>query len=469
MAEERLRRNLDRALDPGPDFPSHLWLSRTMAALERENPERSPGNRAPFGRTSSNWPLLTRRLAAVLAVIVLAVAATAGFIAIHRLVAPTPAPAGVPTTSPLPIGPSSDIDCSTNCVATHLTFVTAKLVWAVFDSSDGREVIYRSDDGGLHWLAEATWSGHDSLAAVNDMVSSADGKEALFVSADDPTRPTIFYTYDGGRRWTSFGVPRGVQVAPCVYLGCNGPFGVQSYFLNTREGWIVGSVPTSMGAQLYHTIDSGAHWSLLARIDPTNIDLMHGQLLFASSSIGWFVPDYTFTPEVAETVFRTIDGGRSWEPRTLEAPPGQSSPFLYPLQGMKLFNESEGVIELHDTTGCGGCGPNFVYTTSDGGSTWSARQLPSTGIVDFVDAHHWIVYDGGIERSDNGGVTWERISPTFSGVPRGAPVQVGLMSFVDPSDGYAVTCGRDLIVTHDGGANWALINLPFPQQLDCPF
>src|SRR5579864_9598651 len=115
------------------------------------------------------------------------------------------------------------------------------------------------------------------------MVSSADGKEALFVSADDPTRPTIFYTYDGGRRWTSFGVPRGVQVAPCVYLGCNGPFGVQSYFLNTREGWIVGSEPTSMGAQLYHTTDSGAHWSLLARIDPTKIDLMHGQLLFASS------------------------------------------------------------------------------------------------------------------------------------------------------------------------------------------
>ncbi len=33
MADETLRRNLDRAFDPGPDFPQRLLLSRTMAAL----------------------------------------------------------------------------------------------------------------------------------------------------------------------------------------------------------------------------------------------------------------------------------------------------------------------------------------------------------------------------------------------------------------------------------------------------
>jgi sugar lactone lactonase YvrE len=39
MAEERLRRNLDRAFDPGPDFPNRLLLSRTMAMLASVRPE----------------------------------------------------------------------------------------------------------------------------------------------------------------------------------------------------------------------------------------------------------------------------------------------------------------------------------------------------------------------------------------------------------------------------------------------
>lgn len=36
MANETLRRNLDRAFDPGPDFPDPLLLSRTMATLDAE-------------------------------------------------------------------------------------------------------------------------------------------------------------------------------------------------------------------------------------------------------------------------------------------------------------------------------------------------------------------------------------------------------------------------------------------------
>ena len=34
MAEETLRRNLDGAFDPGPDFPDPRLLSRAMAAVD---------------------------------------------------------------------------------------------------------------------------------------------------------------------------------------------------------------------------------------------------------------------------------------------------------------------------------------------------------------------------------------------------------------------------------------------------
>src|SRR5438105_11297263 len=36
MAEEILRRNLDRAFGPGPDFPHPSLLSRTMAAVRQD-------------------------------------------------------------------------------------------------------------------------------------------------------------------------------------------------------------------------------------------------------------------------------------------------------------------------------------------------------------------------------------------------------------------------------------------------
>src|SRR5260221_8427866 len=47
MAEEMLRRNLDRAYDPGPDFPSPSLVPQTLASLGAEM--------LPAGRTRVGW------------------------------------------------------------------------------------------------------------------------------------------------------------------------------------------------------------------------------------------------------------------------------------------------------------------------------------------------------------------------------------------------------------------------------
>lgn len=110
MAEERLRRNLDIALDAGPDFPSRLWLSRTMAAIEKEAPRSTRARGIGGGTELFDLLFRSRRLAAVVALIALAVGATAGLLAIHSKVGPAPAP--VPSTTgkadvreyPFPVG-----------------------------------------------------------------------------------------------------------------------------------------------------------------------------------------------------------------------------------------------------------------------------------------------------------------------------------------------------------------------------
>ena len=90
MAEERLRRNLDDAFDPGPGFPDALLASRTMAALERA--DRTARRRPDMGRrTGRARPRLSPVLAAALIALLLGLA-LGGFLALQHLFRP-PEPA----------------------------------------------------------------------------------------------------------------------------------------------------------------------------------------------------------------------------------------------------------------------------------------------------------------------------------------------------------------------------------------
>jgi len=93
MANETLRRNLDRAFDPGPDFPDRLLVSRTMATLDAE---AKIGGRGRERRgIALLWPQTGRRLAAALLIVVLATAAVGVYLVAHRAIS-EPVPAGPP-------------------------------------------------------------------------------------------------------------------------------------------------------------------------------------------------------------------------------------------------------------------------------------------------------------------------------------------------------------------------------------
>ena len=86
MAEHALRGNLDRAFDPGPDFPDRLLVSRTMAAIDGDaTAYRGVVRRRP-PRVLTGPSL---RLVAALLLLVLAVAAFGIFLAVHQYAKPT--------------------------------------------------------------------------------------------------------------------------------------------------------------------------------------------------------------------------------------------------------------------------------------------------------------------------------------------------------------------------------------------
>src|ERR1700693_1924038 len=86
MAEETLRRNLDSAFDPGPDFPHPLLLSRTMAILDAKAKTAGRGRERLMShpRFSAALPRRNLQLVAAALVVVLAVAAVAAFLAINQ-------------------------------------------------------------------------------------------------------------------------------------------------------------------------------------------------------------------------------------------------------------------------------------------------------------------------------------------------------------------------------------------------
>jgi photosystem II stability/assembly factor-like uncharacterized protein len=461
MAEETLRRNLMRAFDAGPEFPHPLLLSRAMAALELE--DRVPRDRSRRARPAWIMPAV----AALLAVVIVATLVLVG-----RGLRPahtTPAgPRGVATSKPIRVDPPSDAGCPSQCQAmpVALTYVSPNVIWAVVHSRSGHSTIYRTNDGGQHWEAQASWDNPSSqlepmttsvLRPSEHMEVSADGREALFVTLWGELGASVLHTTDGGAHWASFGFPLAAQPTK------------PAFFLNTREGWVVTRGSVANSDDIYHTTDSGAHWNLSASVaSRPGFDLVHGQIEFQSSTAAWFVPEYANDSSIARTVFFTADRGATWQQRTLGNLP--ITPIEYKpnrfatmtaaaIIGIRFFNQREGVIETQSV----GIGGTFVYTTSDGGSTWSAPRLIPDPVISFVDVNHWIDLangtNGELLTTSDAGKTWEPV-PGSAG-----SFGLGRIDFVDTSDGLGWNggCPPNAVITHDGGSHWAELNLPFAQ------
>lgn len=107
----------------------------------------------------------------------------------------------------------------------------------------------------------------------------------------------------------------------------------------------------------------------------------------------------------------------------------------------------------------GGGNLGFVMSR-DGGVSWSKLADGVGGPVDFHQmdvskADHTVIYGvhGGLQRSTDGGQTWERVGPAPEGL-------IGLaVSGEDPDRVYAATRGG-LLVSTDGGQGWQTAREP---------
>jgi hypothetical protein len=490
MADDTLKRNLDRAFDPGPDFPHPLLISRTMAMLDAEAKTAGRGQERRMRDRRQPWAMTL--VAALLALaVVAALLFTARSLHPKQVTPANPVPHGVglcqvgcavDSKAPIPAKPAAVTSCppEIDCGTGYPQFASANVGYITrsYQTNPGSMFLYRTDDGGVHWSSQLSWDGPGATA----IRISTDGREALVVGSEDERGDAaLFHTTDAGGHWTALGLP--ISAAP----------GSMVSFLNPREGWVLSMGPTAgrLGgsplADMFRTADSGAHWNLVARLDVTvqfshssAIGSVGGILTMVNASHGWFFPNDFAASTLTPWMYATTDGGATWHVQTIAAMNGVQFSGGSAIQQLEFFNDQEGVLEV--TTGRCACLESetggvraYVYTTSDGGDHWTdPTPVPTSGQqfwepMVFIDAKSWAAWPsfGGLQRTNDAGQHWHLLAPGLrSDMYRGfGPVWFG---FLDSSHGWAFFfdllnpngSSTELYRTSNGGAIWNRVGLP---------
>jgi photosystem II stability/assembly factor-like uncharacterized protein len=242
--------------------------------------------------------------------------------------------------------------------------------------------------GGVGTILATTDGGHTWVRQYAgsetikrfDFVTTAEGW-ALGTKA-------LLHTTDGGRTWRPVGEPgRPLQqvdfVASTVGVGIAGT-ALHLEFVTSVVGWGIA------GTTLYRTQDGGRTWQ--AQSTPLPI----GGVCFVDQAHGWVVN----AQQAPTAILSSADGGRTWHPTTL--PPGTGGPTGYANGGgwaQTLRCARPRVLwDLFDFGGYAGGEGYALYRSADGGHHWRAiaqnqnvvkaapGPAPLPGDLDVVDA-----------------------------------------------------------------------------------
>ncbi len=198
-------------------------------------------------------------------------------------------------------------------------------------------------------------------------------------------------------------------------------------FVNDKTGYIMGNYNNLV----LKTIDGGLHWFPL--------DINYNEYPYITN-IFFINEDLGFITGEEGMIFKTTDGGKSWELKTL----GYNN-----FKSIGFIDENTGFI----------CGTSrSLYKTSDSGKTWTKVDLNDlqSGSVfkDIVftseQTGYILTQDGQILSTSDSGNSWEIISKVSTDYAE-------QLLFVDENVGYVVGgwSGATLFKTSDGGGTWS--------------
>jgi len=286
----------------------------------------------------------------------------------------------------------------------------------------------------------------------------------------------IYSTSGGGKSWRLVTLP-----------GCYGCGNTHLSFLNARDGYALAAGPSAQGKlieRLYVTSDGGSQWKLVAPLS------FYGQMIFTDRQHGWVISDATgwkqtrccTTPMNGDHVYRTVDGGRSWQRVVLPTPAAYTGERQI-ATWMRFFDTRHGLIGSLVVDRATNRFRLLVAATSNRGGSWNvqttppATEEPQTGgdipsaSFSATSMNDWMLFSRTkplLFRTVDGGRSWSTVPVS----PRPKPMFVWAPDFATSSQGWAVfpagDSGAALVRTSDGGRTWTPLAPPMPKQRPVP-
>ena len=281
----------------------------------------------------------------------------------------------------------------------------------------------------------------------------------------------IYKTTDGGVNWDAIFDDQPVQSIGALGVSLTDP---NIVWAGTGEGKIRSHI--SIGQGIYKSTDAGATWTLMGleqtgriprlAIHPTDPDIVYVCAL-----------GHSYGPQQERGVYRTMDGGQSWE-RILfvDENTGCSDIALDPVNPRNLF-AGTWQLEIHTYGRTSGGPGGGLHVSRDGGDTWEKLNGPDNGIglpnlpvgkvaVAIAPSNTQRVYamletgdgipwdgreteDGQVWGSTDGGRTWTRITRNRNAMGRPHYYSRVVVSPDDEDEAYFLTASFS--VSTDGG------------------
>lgn len=259
--------------------------------------------------------------------------------------------------------------------------------------------LYRSDDGGMQWrFLDSPMTGSSIWSLAIDPVDP----RVMYAGVGTPSTPGIYRSTDEGKSWER----RAMEIAEeCPAVGIPRPTAIAIDPLDHLSVWVGWEVDG-----VRHSSDGGETWTKLnGQIKNPDV---HNVLVTAG-------PPRTVFTLVNDDVWRSVDGGKTWE----AARAREVFPWHYP-RGIaaRPDDPSTVFVTLGDSTP-GRVGA--VVRSRDAGATWEPLPLPvqpnsavwtvsvSAAAPDtmFAASRYGYLY-----RSDDGGDSWRKLWREFGEV-----------------------------------------------------
>lgn len=206
-----------------------------------------------------------------------------------------------------------------------------------------KNVLYETIDGGATWNPVTAITGPAPSGICN--LTAVDGKTLFAVGrANGPSH--LLTSSDAGATWTSIDLKAHLKMA------------IDARFTSATEGLVVGMNAGSPSAcTVIRTIDGGKSFETV--FTSTTANSLCWKIQFPTSDVGYVaVQDGAVGPG---TFAKTTDGGKSWV--ELPLPDTGAPKGAYPAIGIGFATEKVGWVAPEDAA-------LPVFRTKDGGATW---------------------------------------------------------------------------------------------------